>query len=119
MSDVIAGIIGGTVGGTLGVIGTTVSSYFGPRKLEERREQRRHEREDGPRKEMLQELLADSKFNDGRKLETLARVTGSTDQQCRRLLIEIGARGILLKKEDGTGTDEGWVLRSRKPVTER
>lgn len=36
MSDeTTAAIIGGVIGGCLGVIGTLLSSYYGPRKLEE------------------------------------------------------------------------------------
>ena len=113
-SELAAAIIGGLIGGVLGVIGTLISSYYGPRKIEEWREQRSEERTNGPRKKLLRQLLEDPEFDDGRTLETLSRVTGTTDEECRRLLIEIGARGVKLK----SGV-EGWVLISRKPLDQQ
>lgn len=105
--------MGGAVGGVLGVMGTMLSSYYGPRKLEEWRAQRLEEKMNGPRKRLLKQMLEDSSFDDGRKLETLARVTGCTAEECRRLLVEIGGRGVLLKDDT-----EGWALISRKPLVE-
>lgn len=113
-SDLIAGVIGGLVGGILGVIGTLITSYYGPRKIEEWREKRQEERLNGPRKRLLKQLLEDTRFDDGRTLETLCRVTGSNEEECRRLLVEIGARGVKLR--DGR---EGWALISRKPLDEQ
>ena len=107
-------LIGGVIGAVLGSAATLVSAYWGPRKLEEWREQRLEERLNGPRKRFLATMLEDQRFPDGRHLETLARVTGTSPEECRRLLVEIGARGILLK-----GQVEGWVLISRKPLTEQ
>ena len=43
-----------------------------------------------------------------RSLEMLTHVTGTTDEECRRLLIEIGARGVLMN-----GRKEGWALIER------
>lgn len=106
-------IVGGLIGGVLGVIGTLVSSYYGPRKFEEWREQREEERLNGPRKRLLKKLLEDQRFKDGRTLETLSRVTGTSEEECRRLLIEIEARGVRLA--DGK---EGWALIARKPFNE-
>ncbi len=57
------------------------------------------------RKKQLRKLLRDSRFPDGRKLETLSLKTGTTIEECRDLLVEIGAKGIKLK--DNT---EGWTL---------
>ncbi|MBZ5568688.1 MAG: hypothetical protein LAN64_12670 [Acidobacteriia bacterium] len=107
-------IIGGMVGGVLGVVGTILTSYYGPRKLEEWRERRLEERINGPRKRLLKKLLADSRYTDGRKIETLARVSGTSPDECRRLLIELDARGVLLA--DGS---EGWALITRKPLDEQ
>jgi hypothetical protein len=42
---------GEIVGGAFGVISARVTADLGPLKLEERKERRREEREDGPRKE--------------------------------------------------------------------
>jgi hypothetical protein len=105
-SEVAAGIIGGFVGGMLGVLGTVVSSYVGPRRLEEWRQRRT----DQPRMGLLMSLLEDRSYPDGRYLKTLCMYTGMTDDDCRRLLIEIGAHGAHLKN------GEGWVLTKYKPL---
>lgn len=110
----MSAIIGGVVGGILGVVGTLVSSYYGPKKIEEWREKRLEEKENGPRKKLLKQLLSDPAYEDGRLLSTLCLVTGTTDEECRRLLIEIGARGVRLSENR-----EGWALISRKPITEQ
>ena len=106
-------LLGGVVGAIIGVAGTLITSYWGPRKLEEWREKRLDEKLNGPRKRLLLKLLEDQRFGDGRKLETLSRVSGTSADDCRRLLIEIGARGIRLRDEV-----EGWALISRKPLDE-
>ena len=113
-TELTAGLIGGLIGGVLGVLGTLVTSYYGPRRLEQWREQQREEREDGPRKRLLEEMLVDERYGDGRRLETLCNVTGTTSEHCRRLLIEIGARGVTLANEE-----EGWALISRKPLDQQ
>jgi hypothetical protein len=112
-NQLVTAIVGGAAGGVLGVLGTMLSSYYGPRKLEEWRERRLEEKMNGPRKRLLKQMLEDSRFGDGRKLETLANVTGCTHEECRRLLVEIGARGVLFKDDV-----EGWALISRKPLDE-
>ena len=48
-----------------------------------------------------------------RTLARLRRVTGTTDDECRRLLIEIGARGVTMR-----GGDEGWALIERYGFSE-
>ena len=111
--QIVAAIIGGLVGGILGVLGTLITSYYGPRKIEEWRENRLEQRLNGPRKTLLKQMLEDQRFADGRYLETLSRVSGTSPEECRRLLIEIGARGVTL-----TGDREGWALISRKPLDE-
>lgn len=113
MSAALAAIIGGLIGGVLGVGGTLITSYYGPRKIEEWREKRQEDRLNGPRKRLLRRMLEDARFADGRFLETLCRVTGTTPDACRSLLIEIEARGVTL-----AGDREGWALISRKPLDE-
>lgn len=113
-SEWMIAIVGGLIGGVLGVVGTIVSSYYGPRKFEEWKDERKEKREYGPRKKLLKQMLDDPRFPDGRHIETLSRVTGTTPDECRRLLIEIGARGVTLKNDR-----EGWVLISRKPLDEQ
>jgi hypothetical protein len=113
-SDFASAVVGGLMGGVLGVIGTLVSSYYGPKKFEEWREKRLEERLNGPRKRLLKKLLEDPRFDDGRTLETLSRVTGTTPDECRRLLVEIDARGVTF-----TDGKEGWALIARKPLDEK
>jgi gas vesicle protein len=109
-TNLLTAFIGGAIGGVLGVVGTLVSSYYGPRKIEEWREKTKEEKFNGPRKRLLMQMLKDSKFPNGRTIETLSKVTGTEKTECRRLLIEIGARGTLLKDEK-----EGWTF---KPITD-
>lgn len=56
-----------------------------------------------PRKKLLKELLEKKDF---RTIKTLSRVSGTSPEECRTLLIELGARGALLR-----GDVEGWTLR--------
>ncbi|MET0647592.1 MAG: toll/interleukin-1 receptor domain-containing protein [Pyrinomonadaceae bacterium] len=60
-------------------------------------------------KGVLRKLLSDPKYPDGRSLDTLCRKAGPSrsKNECRRLLVEIGAREVEL--QDG----EGWTLRPR------
>lgn len=46
-----------------------------------------------------------------RSLDLLTHVTGTSDEECRRLLIEIRARGVLMR-----GQKEGWALIDRYPL---
>jgi hypothetical protein len=104
MSEVQAVIAGVIIGGVLGVVSTFVGSYWGPLKLEKRREGKK----DGPRKLLLVRLLTDEPDMPIRSLERLRLVTGTTDEECRRLLIEVGARGVKMKEGR-----EGWALAKR------
>ena len=115
MTDgLLIALAGGIIGGILGCIGTLLSSYWGPRKLEEWREKQAEDRINGPRKRLLKKLLEEDKYQ-WRGLSTLNRVTGTTEEECRRLLIEIGARGSTKEKKD----DEMWALISRQQITEQ
>ena len=110
MSTFGAALLGGLVGGVLGVVGTLVSSYWGPRKLEEWRELRREEEEYGPRKQLLRKMLEDPSF-EARSIAQLSRVTGTTEEECRRLLIQVDARGLTL-----SSGAEGWALIEKIPL---
>jgi hypothetical protein len=105
-----AALLGGFIGGALGVTGTIVTSYYGPRRLEEWRERRRDAREFGPRRALLERMLRDPN-HPIRSLDMLKHVTGTSDDECRRLLIEVGARGVLM-----SGHREGWALIERYPL---
>jgi len=108
--NLLIAIAGGFVGGVLGVIGTIFSAYYGPRKLEECKEERRVKKWDEPRKRLLLNILNDPEKT-MRSIETLSRASGTNPEECRRLLIEIKARGIRLR-----GNKEGWVLIKNKPL---
>lgn len=107
MSELEAALLGGFIGGALGVISTLVASYFGPRRLEQWRADIKEEHDFGPRKRLLMEMLIEP--NPAiRSLKQLRHVTGTTDEECRRLLIEIGARGVTMHDRE-----EGWALIER------
>ncbi len=112
-ANLFSSLIGGLIGGILGVIATLWTSYYGPKKLIEFKEEREENKLNGPRKKLLSTLLNDPRFPDGRKIETLSMVTGTTPEECRRLLVEVNARGIKLKSDQ-----EGWVLIANKPINE-
>ncbi len=106
-----AGLIGGVIGGVFGTFSALISSYWGPRRRDMAIARDLEEREYGPRKELLRRMLSE-KERKVRSLDRLKHVTGTSDEECRRLLIEIGARGVLM---DG-GEREGWALIERFPL---
>lgn len=108
--EIVAGLIGGLVGGVAGSIGAWLSGYWGPRRLEEEREQRLEVKVWGPRKALIKEML-DYATEDGRSLHTLKRVTGTPDDDLRRLLVELGARGFT--RLNG---DEAWIYKDLRPL---
>jgi hypothetical protein len=111
MNEFAAGIIGVVAGGSFSLAGTFLgarwTSYMGPRKLEEWKEQVIEQTQDGPRKSVLQQALADERWPGGRSLATLCLKTGTDETECRRLLVEIGAEGKKLK-----AGNEGWALKA-------
>jgi hypothetical protein len=109
--EYIAGIIGGIVGGIVGTMGAWLSGYWGPRKLEMEREAREEERVWGPRKKLIEEMLDNAVVEKGRSFKTLQRVTGTPDDDLRRLLVELGARGFT--REDG---EEAWIYKEKRPL---
>jgi hypothetical protein len=112
VSSLEAAIIGGAIGGVLGVLSTLTGSYWGPRRLEQWREEQREKREFGPRKDLLSQMLRDPNMPI-RSLDFLKLATGTNDEECRRLLIEVGARGVRMQ-----GGREGWALIERYPFSE-
>lgn len=85
MSELEAALPGGFIGGALGVVSTLVASYFGPCRLEQWRADIKKERDYGPRKRLLKEMLAEPN-PPIRTFQQLGHVTGTTDEECRRLL---------------------------------
>jgi hypothetical protein len=112
MSEFLIAVAGGAVGGGLGALTGTITAYYGPKKLEEWRDERAEARQNGPRKKLLLQALSDERFDDGRRLTTLTRISGTPEEECRRLLIEIGARGVKFR-----GGEEGWALVERVPLS--
>lgn len=113
----IDSLIGGFIGGVLGVVGTILSSYYGPRKLEKWRMEQKEIKHDKPRKKLLKQMLEDNRYPNGRRLTTLSRVIGTNLEECRSLLIDLEARGITLKDDDEKEI-EGWVLIKNRPLNE-
>jgi hypothetical protein len=66
------------------------------------------------RKKLLREMLDNSAPGQGRSLETLSKVTGAQHEDCRRLLLEIKARGFT--RDDGS---EAWIYIKDRPLTEQ
>jgi len=108
MSAATAVVVGAAVGGAVSIAAGLLTTYFAPRWLEGRRDKR----ENAPRRRLLLDLLEDERWRDGRSLERLAFVTGTSEERCRQLLVEIKARGVTLA--DGR---EGWALIKYKPLS--
>ena len=76
-------------------------------------QQRKQNINDIARKNLLKKMLDNPKFPDGRSFETLSRVTGTTPDECHRLLIELEARGFTMA--DGR---IGWTYIKNRPLDE-
>jgi hypothetical protein len=97
----------------IAVVGGLVGAAISPILLDEYRTWRRERSWADPRKKLLLELL-NNESKIFRTLETLTRVTGTSPDECRTLLISLGARGALLRDRK-----EGWALISRAPFGTR
>lgn len=100
----IIGFTGVILGATISAIGN-IALY----KLQ----QRKQKTNDIARKNLLKKMLDNPKFPDGRSFETLSRVTGTTPDECHRLLIELEARGFTMA--DGR---IGWTYIKNRPLDE-
>ena len=107
MSAATAVVVGAAVGGAVSIVAGLLTTYFGPRWTEGRRDRKENE----PRRRLLLDLLEDERWRDGRTLERLAFVTGTSEEKCRQLLVEIHARGVTLADDR-----EGWALIKYKPI---
>ncbi|MBU1001412.1 MAG: hypothetical protein KKE73_02700 [Proteobacteria bacterium] len=96
------------LGSALGFLGL----WFGPIGFEKWKDRRQEDKYDRPRKEFLKKLLGDKRWV-GRSLKHLCIATGTTPEECRRLLITIDARGYMM-----AGDAEGWALISKMPFTD-
>ena len=99
----LIGIIGAVIGAILTLIGN-----FGLYLLKEKPKKTL----DSIRKILLIEMLDDNRFTERwRCLSTLSSVIGENDEETKRLLIEVGARGS--EKNDGK-----WSLTKNHPLSE-
>lgn len=90
-------------------LGGLIGAVIGPIILEKYREWHRERHWKKPRKELLEKMLkGELRF---RSIDVLSRTTGTSHDDCRSLLIELGARGA--KLQDGR---EAWALISRAPL---
>lgn len=101
----VVGFIGVIVGALVTIGGNLILHWY---------QNRRGSAIDNARKKLLREMLDNAGFKEGRSLETLSKVTGATHEDCRRLLIEVEARGFTLS--DGR---EGWTYIKNRPLKEQ
>ncbi|OAI16926.1 hypothetical protein A1359_06960 [Methylomonas lenta] len=99
----IIGLVGVIIGAFITIAGNFLLHSY---------QQKNQNKLDEARKKLLREMLDNQGFKDGRSFETLSKVTGAAPEECRRLLIEIGARGFTL------GDDrEGWTYIKNRPLS--
>lgn len=72
--------------------------------------EKRRKESDEPRMRLLRVMLENERYP-LKSLDRLRIVTGTSPEECRRLLIKVGARGVLLK-----GNREGWALIETRPL---
>lgn len=99
------GLFGVVVGSGLSIAGNLIFHWY---------QNRRANSLDNLRKTLLREMLSNENFKEGRSLATLSRVTGAEPEECRRLLIEIGARGFTLARGE-----EGWTYVENRKWSEQ
>jgi hypothetical protein len=105
ISTAIIGLLGVIIGASIPVIGNILLHKY---------QKQKQDRIDQVRKSLLQDMLNDGSFKDGRSLETLSKVTGAEPEECRRLLIEIEARGFTMADKR-----EGWTYIKNRPLSEK
>jgi len=94
----------------IAVIGGLVGAAISPIIVTEFSRWRREQSWAKPRKVLLLKMLNNPKWK-RRSLKWLTTVTGTADEDCRTLLIELGARGTIMDDKS-----EGWALISRLPL---
>lgn len=94
------------------LVAAIVAGLLAPLTLSSIVNLRDHYRWSKPRMKLLERMLRSDQ--DWRSLEKLCLVTGLSEEKCRTLLIEIGARGGKLKDNR-----EGWALIDKVPLTKK
>ncbi|WP_421245334.1 hypothetical protein [Aeromonas sanarellii] len=100
----IIGLFGVIAGAAISAIGNVVLYKL---------QQQKQNKNDIARKNLLRKMLDNPAFPSGRSFETLSRVTGTTPDECHRLLIELEARGFTMA--DGR---IGWTYIKNRPLDE-
>jgi hypothetical protein len=99
----IVGIIGGIVGACLTILGNVALHWL---------KEKPNRDFDNRRKRMLKQMLDDSQYPDKwRSLSSLSTVIGASEEDTKRLLIELGARGSHVESDK-------WGLIKNHPLTE-
>lgn len=101
----IIGLAGVVIGALITITGNLLLHWM---------QQRTKGKLDLARKTLLRQMLDNTGFKEGRSLDTLSKVTGAAPEECRRLLIEIGARGFTLKDNR-----EGWTYIANRPLDQQ
>ena len=97
----VIGIIGGIVGSLFTLAGNVLLHWL---------KNRPQKKLDQKRKDLLRQMLDDDRFAEKwRNLSTLSAVIGADENETKRLLIEVGARGS--EKNDGK-----WGLLKNHPL---
>ena len=91
-----AALLGALVGGAASLGGTFLSDYL---------RERRSNKLDAIRTDVLKRLLSGSKFQ-WRDLDTLSDAIGADDETTARLLLQLGARRSLAKGKNSWGLKE-------------
>lgn len=101
----LIGVVGVVIGSIISVLGNILFHIYQNRKANSL---------DNLRKNLLRTMLDNPKFTEGRSLETLCRVSGAIPEECRRLLLELGARGFTLQNGN-----EGWTYIKNRQWSEQ
>ena len=102
MTVLLSGIVGGLVAGSIAPFLLQIMTQW------------KHERRWAkPRKTLLKAKLDSAKGDGWVSLERLKILSGTSNDECRTLLIGLQARGGILKSEK-----EGWALIVKQPLTE-
>lgn len=95
----------------LALVGGILGGIISPLLVEWIRRRHRERNWAAPRKTLLLKMLKNPKWT-SRSLRWLTTVSGTTNEECRTLLIELDARGTIMNDKS-----EGWALISRLPLS--
>lgn len=94
------------------IVGGIIAGVISPILLSKYSEWDRERKWAAPRKKLLKAKLISAKGDGWVSLERLTILSGTNDEDCRSLLMDINARGGFMKSQK-----EAWALISRQPLT--